>query len=263
MNSKPAIVFVHGLIRPPSLASYSFEYFKGIKKALSDLPVSLHFPNLPAGASIQSRADALSKSIRAIDAKTIYLIGHSMGGLDCRYYAHHHPEDQSIKRITTVATPHRGSPLADWTIHSRSPVAMMARYLYGDGIKELSCHACENFNRHITDRSDVEYHSYAAVRPDWELPFWLWLLFSRHMGKQAGDGQVTASSARWGHFAGLIHADHLEASGWSLALPSQAELRPFHHIDFYRRLINDFIATQLSHSKLQEQHHERSNHIGE
>lgn len=41
-----------------------------------------------------------------------HLIGHSMGGLDARVVASRWPE--RVASVTTLCTPHRGSPVADW-----------------------------------------------------------------------------------------------------------------------------------------------------
>lgn len=242
MNKKPAIVFVHGLFRLPCSFGHSFDYFRGVNKAITDLPASLHFPLLPLNANIDDRAAILAKFLDSIDSDTIFLIGHSMGGLVCRYYANQYPDDQRIKRITTVATPHHGSPLANWVMQSYSPVAVISRSLLKNAIPDLTTTTCKAFNKDITDRSNIQYISYAAQRPHWELPVWMWVLLAKHAGDESSDGLVPVSSAQWGEFAGLLLADHLEATGWSIALPKQAEHRPFNHLDFYRRLINEFLT---------------------
>lgn len=47
------------------------------------------------------------------------LIGHSMGGLDARYLITHlQPEAFTVKTLTTIATPHRGSAFADYLLVS-------------------------------------------------------------------------------------------------------------------------------------------------
>lgn len=231
----------------------SFEYFRGVKNALADLPVTLHFPLLPSGESIKTRNEVLAKALESINSEILYLIGHSMGGLNSRYYVSNHPDDKRIKRLITVASPHRGSPLADWVMSSRSPPAMIFRHQYVNGVRDLTATACQAFNDNVLDRDDIEYLSYAAQRPRQELPIWLRPL-ARHVGDEPNDGQVPVSSAQWGDFKGLLHADHFEAAGWSLALPNNAEQRPFDHISFYRCLVNECITTYTQ--QLQEQSHE-------
>lgn len=241
MNNK-AVVFVHGLVRPSFKIGGSFEYFRDLKSTLADQPILSYFPDLPSAASIEERSKPLKLAIAAIDADEIYLLGHSMGGLDCRYYAANNPTDQRIKRLITIATPHQGSPLADWVLKNRSPLATMLRHVFSNGAQALTTTACKVFNKNTPNREDIEYFSYAASRPYWELPAWLRVL-AKHIGDEANDGLIPVSSANWGQFVGLIHADHFETSGWSLALSNQAKQRPFDHIDFYRRLINELITT--------------------
>lgn len=235
-NENTAIVFVHGLFRPPSLWGSSTEYFRNVKTDLASLLIPIYFPELPNSESIKVRSDALEKALEAISEKNIVLIGHSMGGLDCRYYAHRHPNDKRIKKIITIATPHRGSLLADWIMKNDSLLARIFRYKFAKAGQDLTITACEVFNKKVVDRDDINYCSYAASRPTNELPFWLMLL-AKHVGEEANDGQVTVSSAHWGHFLGVLHADHFETTGWNLGLFSKKNQRPFNHIDFYYRLI--------------------------
>jgi triacylglycerol lipase len=42
-------------------------------------------------------------------------MAHSMGGLDCRYLISRiKPDDYTPLSLTTISTPHRGSPFMDW-----------------------------------------------------------------------------------------------------------------------------------------------------
>ena len=47
--------------------------------------------------------------------RTSYGIGHSMGGLDARRLVHFPNLKYKVLSITTVSTPHYGSPIADWS----------------------------------------------------------------------------------------------------------------------------------------------------
>ncbi|MDX2368786.1 MAG: alpha/beta fold hydrolase [Colwellia sp.] len=235
-SENTAIIFVHGLFRPPSLWGSSTEYFRNVKTELASLFIPIYFPELPSSESIDVRSDALEKALEAISEKNIVLIGHSMGGLDCRYYAHRHPNDKRIKKIITIATPHRGSLFADWVMQNDSLLARIFRCKFAKAGQDLTIAACEAFNKKVVDRDDIKYFSYAASRPNNELPFWLMLL-AKHVGEEANDGQIAVSSAHWGHFLGVLHADHFETTGWNLGLPSKKNQRPFNYIGFYYRLV--------------------------
>jgi triacylglycerol lipase len=236
-NESTAVIFVHGLFRPPSLLGLPTQYFRNVKTELASLFIPIYFPELPNSESIEVRSHALEKALEAISEQNIVLIGHSMGGLDCRYYAHMHPNDKRITKIITIATPHRGSLFADWVMQSGSLLARILRYKFAKAGQDLTIAACEAFNKKVVDRDDIKYSSIAVSRPNNELPFWLMLL-AKHIGEESNDGQLTVSSAQWGNFLGVLRADHFESAGWSLGFPSKNKQRPFNHIDFYYRLVN-------------------------
>jgi pimeloyl-ACP methyl ester carboxylesterase len=48
--------------------------------------------------------------------RDVLLLGHSMGGLIARSLAHDPRVQACVHSVTTVSTPHRGTPLADWAI---------------------------------------------------------------------------------------------------------------------------------------------------
>ncbi|KAI9505737.1 Alpha/Beta hydrolase protein, partial [Coemansia spiralis] len=57
----------------------------------------------------------IREALEKIGAKKINILGHSMGGLDARYLITHiRSKNYSVESLTTVCTPHRGSPFMDW-----------------------------------------------------------------------------------------------------------------------------------------------------
>ena len=244
---KPVFIFVHGImgfdeLGLPSLG-LSIQYFRRVAASLQHLPIDAHFPALPAVGSVAERAQVLANYIEALKVDMVHLIAHSMGGLDCRYVASKLDPKQRIRTLTTVATPHHGSPLADWIVDGQGFVTAVLRRLLGEGIKALTSEACRRFNEQVTNRPDVNYSSYAGVRPLSEMPIWY-----RHFTRKAdslqgdNDGQVALTSARWGTFISLLRADHLEMVGWSLAFKKTAIQRPFDHIHFYHQLIEKLMS---------------------
>ena len=71
-----------------------------------------------ATASIADRAATLEELIAAkFPGRQVNLVGHSMGGLDCRYLVSQiQPKSFTPITLTTISTPHRGSPFADYVI---------------------------------------------------------------------------------------------------------------------------------------------------
>lgn len=67
--------------------------------------------------SVEDRArklhQALAKDLKK--GQEINFVGHSMGGLDCRYLLSSiKPTEYNPLSLTTLATPHRGSPFMEW-----------------------------------------------------------------------------------------------------------------------------------------------------
>lgn len=71
---------------------------------------------VPGTGSITSRAEQLDRFLQIKGlGRGLNLMAHSMGGLDCRHLITHlNPVDYSPLSLTTIATPHRGSPFMDW-----------------------------------------------------------------------------------------------------------------------------------------------------
>ena len=71
---------------------------------------------LHSTGSVSSRAENLDRFLKdKAPARGVNFLAHSMGGLDCRYLITHlRPVEYAPLSLTTVATPHRGSPFMDW-----------------------------------------------------------------------------------------------------------------------------------------------------
>jgi triacylglycerol lipase len=71
---------------------------------------------VPSTGSIASRAEQLDRFLQTkVPGRGINFMAHSMGGLDCRHLITHlKPVEYTPLSLTTIATPHRGSPFMDW-----------------------------------------------------------------------------------------------------------------------------------------------------
>jgi triacylglycerol lipase len=111
------IVLAHGFFGFEKIAG--LEYFRNVKKyfknKFSDLNVIV--TEVAPNDFIEQRAQQLWEQIDPISEK-IHLIGHSMGGLDSRFLASPQGLNKSERLIslTTISTPHCGSPVADFII---------------------------------------------------------------------------------------------------------------------------------------------------
>ena len=225
--ASPTLVLIHGFLGFSRWGP--IEYFRGVRKMLLRSGIRPLIPKLPPAGSIAVRADALARELFSTDASAFALVGHSMGGLDARYLITHLDPDKRVKSLLTIATPHRGTPLATWFLKAHGPIPACVRYIGRPGLCELTPEARAAMP--IPDRDDVDYASYASCRGLDELPFWL-----RPYGRvipEDNDGMVPVDSTKWGQFRGIMQADHLELIGWSIDLPDARSKRPFDHLAFW------------------------------
>lgn len=115
------VVLLHGMAGFGKLevGPVQVTYFKGVVEELTKHGESVYVTLAPPYDTSEVRAQAIAKQIDDILARTgkkkVNLIGHSQGGLDARVLASPHGlgYGDRIASITTVATPHRGSAVAD------------------------------------------------------------------------------------------------------------------------------------------------------
>jgi triacylglycerol lipase len=110
------IVLAHGFFGFDDFAGQNFiSYFYGVKDQLAKEGETVYTPAVDPFNDSDYRGAQLAAAIEDILAKTGYakvnIIGHSQGGLDARVVAHDHPD--WVASITTISTPHRGTPVAD------------------------------------------------------------------------------------------------------------------------------------------------------
>lgn len=85
--------------------------------------VEVLITRVPATSSPLDRAKVLEDQIaERYMGQSVHLIGHSMGGLDCRLVCHRLHQNEfprfKVLSVTTIATPHRGSSFADHFIET-------------------------------------------------------------------------------------------------------------------------------------------------
>ncbi|KAJ9401405.1 hypothetical protein DTO282F9_1602 [Paecilomyces variotii] len=157
------------------------------------------------------------------------------------------PSEFKVKSLTTIATPHRGSSIADyifeWIGDDRLPQIYYAfnRMRIDTGaFDQLTRKYMEGtFNPNTPDVEDVRYYSYGAmINPG----FWTVFRQSHRILEQLegpNDGLVSIASSRWGSYKGtLVGVSHLDLINWSnrlkwLVSELVGRKRHFNAIAFY------------------------------
>lgn len=105
------IVLVHGMFGFDNIAGV--DYWYGISEELRRYGANVFTTQVPALDSTVARGEALLPQVEAIAAVygKVNLIGHSHGGPTARYIARVRPD--LVASVTTVGSPHTGSPVAD------------------------------------------------------------------------------------------------------------------------------------------------------
>jgi triacylglycerol lipase len=112
-QTRHPIVLVHGLFGFDSLGP--IDYWYGIGSGLRSGGATVYVPQQSAANASEVRGEQLLYELRKLKAAyghtKFNLIGHSHGGQTVRYVAAVAPD--LVASVTTVGTPHMGSPVAD------------------------------------------------------------------------------------------------------------------------------------------------------
>ncbi|MEZ4359980.1 MAG: alpha/beta fold hydrolase [Kofleriaceae bacterium] len=139
--------------------------------------------SVPPVDSVATRAAALADQIDSFIATNeldeVHVIGHSMGGLDSRYLLSTLRRGAKIKSLTTLGTPHRGSPLADlglgitrsFTVSQQDAILALVAFLgptvtsaqLQRALTDLTETHAPAFNAATPDVPGVTYYSYAGL----------------------------------------------------------------------------------------------------
>jgi len=230
------VVLAHGFFGFDEIriGGASHGYFRGVRERLERDGWTVHSASVAKTASIAARAAELAEFVRAVPGRRVNVVAHSMGGLDARYAISELGLGGRVASLTTVGTPHLGTPLAD--AGARAPLlAALARVgMEVDAIHDLTTERMAEFNRAVPDAPGVAYGSVVgAARRKRDvnpllLPTFVWL--AERDGPS--DGVVPARSQRWGEVLREIEADHWAQIGW-------AGSRRFDAAEFYAELLRE------------------------
>ena len=232
------VVLAHGLMGFDEirLGRARHDYFRGVPARLERDGCVVHRSRVARTASIADRAAELTAFVRALPAPRVNLVAHSMGGLDARYAIARLGLARNVASLTTIGSPHRGSPLADLgsglAVRAGAGAALARIGMKIDALHDLTTARMTEFNREVRDVRGVMYASVVGAPRERRgvtpvlVPSWLWL------GGQEipNDGMVPAASQRWGDVLRVVPADHFAQIGWT---------RRFDALDLYAELLRE------------------------
>lgn len=224
------IVLVHGATTKGSRLQIGLfdlgEYFRGIKGYYEATGTPVYVVELSTDGSIGERAAVLKNFLETdLKGKMVNLVGHSLGGLDSRYVVSVLKSTQ-VASITTIGTPHRGSPVADWAVRQSKRGSLWYWFFRLLGydldlrrfLPEITTDSMEKvFNPRVPNRSDVRYNSVISSGrfEDGSMSYILWfpahwLEEEKHQLSVNGhDGLVPKESQKWGNVIADVTLDHL------------------------------------------------------
>jgi len=226
---KNPVVFCHGLFGFDSITAgpVELDYWRGLKEVLQSIGVDNFITRVRATSDPIERAQELLEQISKVYAgKEIHLVGHSMGGLDCRYLTTHLARGKfSVLSITTISTPHLGTPFADYVLE-KAGQAVLSRVLFmmkilptgvgdGKGFESLTAKSMKNFNEKTPDVEGVKYFSYGGEYVPCLINIWKFPHSVVSKKEGPNDGVVSVKSAHWGTYLGTIErVNHMDLVGW-------------------------------------------------
>ena len=242
------IVLAHGLfgfnrigLGPVTLASY----FRGIPACLEAAGNRVLVTRVHPTAGVFRRAWKLKRDISAaFPDEPVHLIGHSMGGLDARALMVDPDWQGRILSLTTIATPHLGSGVADFAKLRVGRIFNLLERLgvNHQGFLDLSPAAMAEFNRRVPLPDDVPVFTIAGDPPTGEI---CWPLRRLHAAlleiEGPNDGLVSVeSSTAIGQPLPSWPVDHLRQMNWLATKPVAATFPPYPEVArHYSRILSN------------------------
>jgi triacylglycerol lipase len=250
MNDYP-IVLAHGIapfdIWSPIVERFlgselaaPWEYFKKIAPDLQNREYKVFTTHVSFAGGLEQRARELGEEVKnclaASSQPKLHIIGHSMGGLDARCMIATNPEaGEWIASLTTIGTPHNGTPVADFWLGRKGgavPEALdiLRPILDLEGFEDLTTTACNERNRQwraSEAANQIFYQTYCssveknAVFPPLRGAWQIIVDAAADAEAALNDGLVPVPSQRWQDPPKEIArrqfpfpADHLNEVGW-------------------------------------------------
>jgi triacylglycerol lipase len=249
------VVLVHGVGGLSALRGQDV-HFIDVPDRLRSIGCNVLRAQTPPFHNIDTRARSLRSQIELAfpdPTQKVNIIAHSMGGLDARYLISQLGFSGRVASLTTISTPHQGTPLADIALGiipgPAQQVIDLLMNVFGwdwDFVHDCSEDYIRNvFNPATPDIPAVFYQSYGGKADPFGqsggrirtimIPFWTLIL------ARAGnnDGMIPLSSTHWGTWRGELPAEHADQVG-IFAQPNASS--NWDHLQFYEDLARDLAS---------------------
>lgn len=230
-NEKPCstnypVILVHGIGMRDDLGIV--KYWSKIPKVLEKNGARVFLANQDAFNTHAENAVQLSERVLDIlhqtGAQKVNLIAHSKGGLEARFMITKLGMADKVASLTTLASPHRGSFLADTVLSWLAKKSWLDDVLnlannYGHfsgdekpnafiAAKNLTQGYMKHFNQSVPDMPQVYYQSYGGMVTQ-DYPGWKIRFQHRIMSEAEGENDCTVSkkSYQWGNFRGVARSE--------------------------------------------------------
>lgn len=198
-----------------------FNYWGRVPRELIRNGAKIYYGMQDGCVTVEYGAEQVKKKLEEILAETgcekVNIIAHSKGGLDARYLISTLGMAEHVASLTTVATPHHGSQVADEAMKLSDGLYRKVAGIMDKSFRKLgdaepdfytACHQftseyAEQFNKDNPDSDKVYYQSCTSVMSS---PFSFGILaFTYMIMRKYGenDGLVTVESSKWGNFMGV------------------------------------------------------------
>jgi triacylglycerol lipase len=280
------IVLAHGILGFKRIPILNLEYFNGVKAHLEDkFNARVLVTKVDPVAGMEKHGDQLYEQITAAlgqtgaastldPSKKVHIIAHSMGGLDARYLLSKNENGIAdyVNTLTTVGTPHTGSPMADFfysAFDGESNIPILgtligavengAREVLGDldiidGLRDLTTSSMSEFNKNYPDNNSVKYFCVAGQGRNDSFAKTCIALLPTHAyiktktgAEEANDGLVSISSALregWERIGEPWPFDHFQEIGHNLDRGLDVQHQETFHLGKYEEIVEQLKALE-------------------
>jgi triacylglycerol lipase len=245
--TKYPIVLSHGMGTQAKVV-HLIDYWWEIPNSLEDQGARVYITSVNAMDTSAAKGLAWKQQVLQIlaisGASKVNVIGHSHGGIYTRYAITNLGMAGKVASLTTIASPHRGSVIADMIMkvipNSMEPLVgdildLVMSLIMGDtngnsvgnGYELIRSNMINVFNPNTPNVSGVYYQSYAYKIKNilgGGMMGITWLAMKPYEGDN--DGLVSITSAQWGNFRGVFAGNslssginHMAAVGMFFGLP--------------------------------------------